>query len=327
MNEDILNHIFGFLPHKDIINCIMVNKLFCKLCFADSFWKGMFLKDFKNVGLFKKNYYVTYNKCHDLTMFKNKTNYNDTIDNINFTTLMYLEQYHPTRTMLYDFPIELCKLVKLKELYLVGNRLQILPPEINNLTNLKILNVSFNLLNEISPLTNLKKLKYIHLAHNDLKTLPQLNSLKLESIVISGNEIETLRDTIGQFTNLNYLDISNNKISNFPTTITELKKLNNIHASNNNISSMVEICELPNLKLLILDSNKLDIIPTSISNLTCLISLSLRDNYVNHIPDELGTLTQLRTLNISNNNNTQIPLSILQIPDIQIKMTNFTYTS
>lgn len=327
MNEDILNYIFGFLNHKDIINCIMVNKLFCKLCFANTLWKKMFLRDFKGVGLFKKNHYITYNKCYDLTMFKKKTNYDDTIDNLNFTTEMHLEQYHMTRTLLYKIPLELCKLVRLKKLFLVGNRLETLPVEINNLINLKVLDVSFNYLDQICPLTNLKNLKKINLIVNRLKVFPELCSLKLKTIEIYQNLIELLPDTIGQFTNLGRLDISSNKIPNFPSSITNLKKLKYMDAKHNAITSMMDMCELPNLRYLHLDNNKIDTIPPTISNLTCLTSLALRNNVLNHIPDEIGTLTQLKKLDVMNNNITHIPISILKSPNITIIMTNFTYNS
>ena len=83
------------------------------------------------------------------------------------------------------------------------NELQILPPEIGNLTNLKYINLGYNYLcglpPEIGNLTNLENLK---INNNNLYSLPPeiCNLKKIKTLVVSGgNTFITFQDEVKLF--------------------------------------------------------------------------------------------------------------------------------
>ncbi|WP_396133600.1 COR domain-containing protein [Chamaesiphon sp. OTE_75_metabat_556] len=61
-----------------------------------------------------------------------------------------------------------------------------------------------------------------------------------------------------------------------------------------------------------LRNNKLNVLPESIGNLTNLISLDLRNNKLNVLPESIGSLTNLTSLDIRNNSFIQIPPEIVK---------------
>jgi len=83
----------------------------------------------------------------------------------------------------------------LKKLYLGGNRLASLPPEMNKLTNLQLLalsnNPQLNFAAVFSSLVALKKLETLNLAGNQLAQIPAeiANLTSLKTLILSGNKL------------------------------------------------------------------------------------------------------------------------------------------
>lgn len=83
-----------------------------------------------------------------------------------------------------------------------GNRIQVLPESISEMTNLIDLNVSFNQLQTILPGTfsNLSNFKYLNLSHNQIRDLPEDDSLfgsfchnsPISTIDLSDNQISAI---------------------------------------------------------------------------------------------------------------------------------------
>ncbi len=107
---------------------------------------------------------------------------------------------------------------KASELNISNNSITSLPSEIGELSKLRILNVSNNLLTgalpaEIRKITNLKEL------------------------IASNNRLTGIPAEIGQLSNLEIIDFSNNSIDSFPLEIANIKgNLKEIDISNNNFS-------------------------------------------------------------------------------------------
>ena len=98
--------------------------------------------------------------------------------------------------------------VKLKR-----KNLTTLPPEIWNLTNLRLLWLDRNQLTTLPPeIGNLKNLEWLDLFDNQLTTLPPEigNLTNLEGLGLINNKLTTLPPEIGKLTKLEWLGLSNN---------------------------------------------------------------------------------------------------------------------
>lgn len=105
----------------------------------------------------------------------------------NLYDLYYSENLYLNRKNLKEIPIELGKLVNLKQLDLSNNQIKTIPEELGNLVNLKELDLSNNKIVKIpKSFSNLKKLKSLYLSRNNIKEIPkELAELpKLEKMTV-----------------------------------------------------------------------------------------------------------------------------------------------
>jgi len=152
--------------------------------------------------------------------------------------------------------------------------------EYGNFKNLKVLDLSNNLINEfimdttIAPnLTNLD-LSFNSLRHIDFGGWEHgMKYLNIEENFFNKFPVEILC-----FSELIYLNIRQNEISEIPESIQKLVSLQNLYAS----------------------SNKIKILPQSIKVLTYLRELDISDNLIDSIP-KLEDLKNLKKINLSNN--------------------------
>jgi Leucine-rich repeat (LRR) protein len=109
-----------------------------------------------------------------------------------------------------------------KELYLIGKEIDNLPPEIGQLTNLTMLDLSLNRLSKLPPeigqLTNLTRL---YLRRNQLRELPpEIRQLtNLTTLDLGNNQISALPPQLGKIPNLITLHLDDNPIQNPPPEI------------------------------------------------------------------------------------------------------------
>ncbi|XOF32829.1 MAG: COR domain-containing protein [Candidatus Electrothrix sp. YB6] len=178
--------------------------------------------------------------------------------------------------------IEKAKASGATELDLRGRELTTVPPEIGQLTNLRVLDLIGNQLTSLPPeIGQLTKLTELDLSFNQLTALPQ---------------------EIYQLTNLTRLDLSLNQLSSLPQEIGQLTKLTRLNLRFNQLSSLPsEICQLTNLMGLSLDSNRLTALPPELFQLTNLTTLFLGANQLTTLPPEICQLTKLRMLLLGDN--------------------------
>ena len=163
-----------------------------------------------------------------------------------------------------------------------------LPPEIGDLTELRVLYLQYNRLSGTIPL--------------EIGSLTQLRELLLYRNDFSG----TIPLEIGGLTKLIELDLSYNDLSGtIPPEIGNLVHLNQLFLEYSGLSGAIppEIGNLRALTLLWLQGNELSgSIPPELGNLTILATLRLYDNELTgSIPDEVGGLTGLERMYIHNN--------------------------
>ena len=150
----------------------------------------------------------------------------------------------------------------LTALYLHGNQLSALPPELGQLTALATLYLDGNQLSALPPeLGQLTALTELYLDDNQLSALPpELGQLTaLTGLYLSGNQLSSLPPELGQLTALTGLYLSGNQLSSLPPELGQLTALTTLYLNANQLSSLPpELGQLTALTELYLDGNPLD---------------------------------------------------------------------
>ena len=181
-----------------------------------------------------------------------------------------------------DFPSKPEDLEQVQKLDLEMKGVTKIPKEIDCLTNLVVINTSFNELTELPwEFGHLKKLKVVNLSNNNFIDVPgvicQLN--QLEMLNMTGNSIKKIQPVIGNLINLIELNLSFNQIVDISNEIMHLKHLNVLNLSGNNIVALPSSMQkLYNLVELILWKNKFTEVPEYIKELPNLKITSMEPN-------------------------------------------------
>ncbi|WP_299678832.1 leucine-rich repeat domain-containing protein [uncultured Tenacibaculum sp.] len=190
-----------------------------------------------------------------------------------------------------------------------------IPSEIKNLTELVELNLG--IFNGRGNLTEVK---------------PEIGELtKLERLDLTGHKLSTLPTEIGTLSSLVYLELSNNSLTSLPSGIGSLNALEELRitSQNNTTTGEKTLASLPNeiggltsLKKLSLQGNRLTSIPNTINGLTALEDLNLGDNSGNGnelstLPSTIGALLNLKTLNIAYNRLNSLPDEIGNLSSLE----------
>lgn len=116
---------------------------------------------------------------------------------------------------LIQIPDELFELTNLRDLHLSDNLLEQLPEKISKLAKLGQLDLSFNKIVEFpKQILELENLRFLNLAGNHLVELPkEIARLKnLEVLRLSGNQLRELPGEISKLVKLHYLDLEGNPL-------------------------------------------------------------------------------------------------------------------
>ncbi len=160
--------------------------------------------------------------------------------------------FDPEIVSICIFPEQIYSLKFLETLLLSSQYIKVIPKSIGELTSLKHLDLSWNLINKIpKSITNLKSLEVLKLNRNGITQIPE---------------------DIGELKSLRHLDISYNSIKKIPKSITNLKSLKVLDLYRNRITQIPEdIGELTSLKHLDIRNNSIKKIPKSVTNLKFVI--------------------------------------------------------
>ncbi|KAF9620542.1 hypothetical protein IFM89_013207 [Coptis chinensis] len=243
-----------------------------------------------------------------------------------------LEALNLRVTNIKDSISRFCELTKLQELDLSGNKFEgILPPCLNNLTSLRMVDFSDNQLSGNIPsslLSNLTSLDYISLSGNqfDQSSLSfmslanhknQLKVLGLSNCNLNMSASDLLNFLHNQY-DLRDVDLSHNNLhGKFPTWLFENNSmLEVLNLKNNSINGDILFPSSPMVNLTRIDISNNQIqgkLPTNIGDIIPgLFSLNLSKNGLEgRIPSSLGNLKDLLILDFSNNNfSGEIPESL-----------------
>ncbi|MEH6446384.1 MAG: leucine-rich repeat-containing protein kinase family protein [Oceanospirillaceae bacterium] len=180
---------------------------------------------------------------------------------------------------LTQFPLEILSLAdSLEILDLSNNQLSSLPKEIAQLKKLKILfasNNQFTTLPEaLGACTNLQMIGF---KSNQINYVPADSlPLKLRWLILTGNQIEVLPDTLGERKLLQKLTLAGNQLTSLPENLNQLHNLELVRISANNLKQCPDqLLSLPKLAWLAFAGNPFSQSPTDDQTVPNLCSTDL----------------------------------------------------
>lgn len=212
------------------------------------------------------------------------------------------------------------QLTLLEELTLSNNKMTHLSLSITNLTKLQRLALTHNLLTQLpDQLTSLTQLRLLDLTNNPLAhkginnidNLYNLQVLKLSHCGLTDNAISNLSKLCNlQLVDLSYNTLSNDGIRNFD----KLSTLRSLYLYNNNLTLFP--IHMYNLVSLTLSNNQITSIPDDIGRFTNLQILYMKQNLITLLPNGLFYLSNLQSLDLSCNKISYIPNQITRLNNL-----------
>ncbi|XP_043249061.1 leucine-rich repeat-containing protein 40-like isoform X2 [Colletes gigas] len=232
--------------------------------------------------------------------------------------LKILDLSHNSLTKI-DSKVE--SLTELTTLLLHDNILEDLPPEIGNLSKLKVLNLSNNKLENLPhQFYKLNELHELWLKNNTLRELnPAIGDLiMLSHLDLSCNNLSELPLGMGYLVRLISLDVSHNMLKELPSDLTSMRVLQKLDVSYNRLEELPPLGELRKIETVMLQTNKLTTFP-DLSGCTLLKVLHLADNDITEIDMScFEGIGQLKILTLGNNKIDAIPEEIIKLVNLEI---------
>lgn len=188
--------------------------------------------------------------------------------------------------------IEICSQTKAQELDLDNLGLVRLPENLRMLTWIEDLYAVGNDIIQLPEwLDELTELRLLDLQRNPLRIIPMsLGRLdKLEALLISDTtDLAAAHEIIGSLLNLRELSLGNLGLKKLPDWIRKLRNLNTLYLFHNCLTDLQEwLGELTQLEFLYLDNNRLQSLPTSLQQLFTLRELNIKGNPDLALPAEI----------------------------------------
>ena len=274
----------------------------------------------------------------------------------------HVRRIEANRNQINALPDAVGRLSDLNALMVSHNSLDLLPGTFSELHNLEVLDVSHNCLTRLPEhIGDCGKLRRLIADHNRLIDLPSaLNGLSsIEELSLSDNRLCVLPTAINTLTTLTSLNIADNQIEALPDL--SALGLRTLDASNNSIrrlpaqlaglveSAQVGLANNPldppllqiamqgkgslvaylraqlkiqkavrdNASTLSLSGKHLSFLPDEICELSQLGSLDLSDNELEQLPNGIGMLENLTVLSLRNNRLAFLPPALFQLSKLR----------
>ena len=198
--------------------------------------------------------------------------------------------------------IDLCRLTGLEVLDVHNNAINSLPEHIENLSKLRVLNVSGN--------------KVSKLAFSELAALP------LVEVDVSKNRLSgiLLPSSVSRFPTLRVLEAGENALTSLSDLNVELPCLQSINLSNNRLTALPDMKDWRQLSSLVASHNQLTGIPEGLSSLPNLATIDVSGNDISKLEDHVGFMASLKVLRIDRNPIKERRLLSLNTEDLKLEL-------
>lgn len=166
----------------------------------------------------------------------------------------------------------------------------------------------------------LDSLNLLNISDTALQQLPNeiSNLTNLQTLLLYGNEIETVPDTITALEKLKVLDLSRNKLESISRGIADLTNLTTLNLSNNALTAFPSLNCSAKLTVIDLSGNQLSEFPDiCYENNSHLAEINFKDNSIATIPHEIELLASLKHLNLVNNKIKKIPKCLADVSKLK----------
>ncbi|KAI8972677.1 hypothetical protein BDB01DRAFT_809559 [Pilobolus umbonatus] len=231
-----------------------------------------------------------------------------------FSSFQHLTTLDISNNFFTKFPMVICEITSLTYLDISFNKINLFPEEISQLTNLVSLFAIANRITGGLPpgFMRLTKLHELDIRQNLITDLDVVSHLtQLEILLVDYNSTSIVNFEIS---NLKQLKMYKNHLTQFNlfSGIGYNKTLTELSLSNCKLSSLPDnlFHTTRALEILLLDSNTLNSLPSSIGSLRRLVVLSIQNNNIDTLPAEIGKLGELKVLDAQKNNLKSLPKEI-----------------
>ncbi|MCQ0111312.1 Leucine-rich repeat (LRR) protein [Zhouia amylolytica] len=204
-----------------------------------------------------------------------------------------------------SIPEEIGNLTNLRSLFLNGNNINSIPASIGNLTQLDRLALNSNRIAWLpEELGNLTNLKWLILSDNNIQFLPISvgNLTSLTELFLNNNQLQEIPEELGNLKEIKVLRLRTNKLISLNNSVIDMTQIETVDLAYNDFQQFPsQLIEMDNLKNILFDGNDLQTVPATLGDMNNLETASFYRNRLFLIPEELGNLTNLKTLNIQRN--------------------------
>ena len=143
-----------------------------------------------------------------------------------------------------NFPYEIAKLRKLRELHLANNYLEFLPAQVCTLVQLEVLDLSYNSIHALPYCVgHLTSLRHVDIGYNNIRDLP--TSLRyceyLSTLILEGNSLEVIPEVVCSLDSLETLVLSDNEIHDLPEGLLKLRTLRELYLDDNKLEVLPKV--------------------------------------------------------------------------------------
>jgi Leucine-rich repeat (LRR) protein len=216
---------------------------------------------------------------------------------------------------------------KIRRLDLSNQNLKRVPEQFNQLTQLRMLNLSGNTQLDIEQV---------------LSEVPKPE--KLAVLILDSLQLTEIPNNLGRFKNLSqlslvhnpdmdwemafqkledvplvFLNLQRNNLKSLASTITLLSKIKDLKLSYNELKdeqSYIYLSQLPHLYAVWLDFNELTVVPDNIGLLSQITYLYLDGNELIDVPPAMRSMKSLSVLHLGYNNFSQLPERFMEMPGL-----------
>ena len=217
--------------------------------------------------------------------------------------------------------------VSIRRLDLSHRQLLELPPELDALTRLRMLNLSGNpdldLGAALGRACRLPRLNTLLLDDLALTTLPGTISAcqRLAHISLAQNPDLEFADAFAKLAGLSlmFINLSGNQLERLPAEIELLATLRDLRLSHNRLHAGVtyeHLAKLPALYSLWLDHNRFEVVPSAIGKLRQIRYLFLDHNTISALPDSVASMRRLKVIHLNHNRFADLPEQIITMPGL-----------